>query len=102
MSKPITPDEADKRKQDSVPSFVIEIFNELILQKWDGYCAIIKGYEAADHLKERARLEGVTYQAYWLDIEPAYRSNGWECDYDKPGYNETYDGFYTFKKKVRE
>ena len=36
-------------------------------------------------------------QGVW-DFEPIYEKAGWKVSYDGPGYNESYDGYYIFKK----
>lgn len=33
-----------------------------------------------------------------LDVEQAYREYGWNVKYDKPGFNESYESFFIFKK----
>lgn len=35
----------------------------------------------------------------YLNVEEAYREQGWSVVYDKPGYNETYDASFEFKVK---
>jgi len=35
----------------------------------------------------------------WLDVEPIYREVGWNVEYDKPGYNETYEASFKFTRK---
>lgn len=37
----------------------------------------------------------------WLNVEYLFRAAGWEVQYDKPGYNETYEAYFTFSKKVK-
>jgi hypothetical protein len=32
----------------------------------------------------------------WLDIEDIFEKAGWIVQYDSPGYNESYDGFFIF------
>lgn len=44
-------------------------------------------------------LRGDVFERGYLDIEETYRKAGWSVVYDKPGYNETYDAFYTFTRK---
>lgn len=34
----------------------------------------------------------------WFDVESSYRRVGWRVEYDKPGYNESYEGFWKFSK----
>ena len=42
--------------------------------------------------------EQEVYDRNLLDVEDAYRKLGWKVAYDKPGYNEAYEGTYQFKK----
>ncbi len=35
---------------------------------------------------------------HWLDVEDVYREAGWVVEYDKPGYCESYEATFTFKK----
>jgi gamma-glutamylcysteine synthetase len=39
------------------------------------------------------------YDKKYLDIESLYKKHGWVVVYDKPGYSETYDPYWTFTKK---
>lgn len=101
MTKPITPAEVVTAKAAALPDGVLETFNDLIAKKWNGYSATLKIGEVCKALRLKMNLtEGVdALPGEWLDIEPVYRKAGWYCEFDKPGYNETYEGYYTFKKK---
>jgi hypothetical protein len=39
------------------------------------------------------------YDKGWLNIEPVYAEFGWVVEYDKPGYNESYDATFEFTKQ---
>jgi hypothetical protein len=97
MTKPITPDEAESGKH--IPDEVFEAFNELIaegdgdvLQK-DVVLRILA--KIPDTTREQIFKKG------WLNVEPAYRKAGWKVTYDKPGYCETYEANFTFRRKKR-
>lgn len=51
-----------------------------------------------------AKLPDVTreqiYENRWLDIEDSYRAVGWHVEYDKPGYCESYEATFTFKRRT--
>jgi hypothetical protein len=106
--KPITPNEASKAKATSIPDEVFEAFNELIAEKLDGNSATVlqKDVVARIILKirhnDRSRSENAIrnqiYEYGWLDVEPAYRRAGWKVEYDKPGYCETYEASFEFRK----
>jgi hypothetical protein len=97
-AKPITPAEVVKLKVTLIPDLVIEAFNELIAENYSG------GYSSFTEKKVVARIvkKGISsteaYANHWLDVEDLYRSIGWKVEYDKPGYNESYDATFTFKK----
>jgi hypothetical protein len=111
MTKPITPKEALKNKGSHIPDFVIEAFNQLITENFDGHSAIIDQEDALERICERmvdvpdlteapaSEKRTAIFEHGWLDVEPLFRKAGWRVVYDKPGYNETYDAFYEFRKK---
>ena len=39
------------------------------------------------------------FSNHWLDVEDIYRKQGWKVVYDSPGYDESYDAYYEFRKK---
>ena len=41
------------------------------------------------------------FDNHWLDVEDLYRKNGWKVDYDKPGYNESYNAYFVFSAKTK-
>ncbi len=98
--KPIKPQEIEQ----AIPGFVIEGANECIQAH---YTALSKtSHFTQDELIKYVlhfAPEGVTrnklFKNNWLDIEPIYRKEGWEVEYDKPGYCETYDANFTFTHK---
>jgi len=67
--KPISPKEVIVKKQEEFPDVMIEVVNELISKKWDGF------------------------------HEEIYKKQGWVVEYDQPGWDENYDSFYKFKMK---
>lgn len=104
MPGPITPDEVVAHKAAVViPEKVFDAFNELIAQHWNGRDATFKKNDVVDLiLAKYAESESVTmnsiYGNNWLDVEPIYREAGWDVVYDRPGYNESYDAKYIFKR----
>jgi len=94
--RPITPNEAIK----ALPDEVIEAFNDLICENIDGKTAKITQNQAVDRITAKLEIpRDAVFKRGYLDIEDIYRKAGWKVDYDKPGYNETYEGFFTFTKK---
>jgi hypothetical protein len=96
---PIRPEEVDTGKH--IPDEVIEAFNELIAEKYIGYAVV--GRENAikrilTKLPDVERMDIINKG--WLNIEGIYASAGWDVKYDKPGYNESYDPYFTFTRKT--
>ena len=100
MSGPINPKEVQARKNAKIPDEVFQVFNELIVDNWDGHSATVMQDDAAKKIAKKLKI--TTEQVYarsLLDIEGIYRKAGWKVEYDKPGYCETYEAFFRFTKK---
>lgn len=104
--KPISPQEVNHE----IPDCIIEAVNMLINKKWDGHSVTI--YQ--DEILEIVSVENPEpdyngdklprkeiFDNHWLDIEPLYRKQGWDVEYDKPGYNESYRAYFIFKPKMK-
>jgi hypothetical protein len=39
------------------------------------------------------------FDRHLLDVEEVFEDVGWDVDYDKPGYNESYQPTFTFTEK---
>ena len=77
--------QAVKDKVVIFPDEVFKVFNRLIVfHLRDGQASINQ-----DEIVKNG----------WLDIEDVYAGAGWEVEYDKPGYCETYEPTFTFRKK---
>lgn len=98
--KPVNPNEAIQLKKEVIPQEVIEAFNELIAQNFDGYEAVIKQKDVVELMVEKGLSRGEIFRRNWLDIEPIYELAGWKVVFDKPAYNETYEATFTFSIRV--
>lgn len=100
MAKPISPAEAAAEKLKNMPDAVIDTWNRIIAEKFDGHSATIKQNDIVVAL---AAATGVNrhkvFDTNWLYIEDLYRKEGWTVTYDKPDYNENYEAYFEFKKK---
>lgn len=101
--QPITPQEVVDKKLESIPDEVILAFNGLIAKKFNGSSATIKQNEAINAILTLTEDERIGRQEifdnHWLDVEDIYRKIGWDVEFDNPGYNESYEAFFVFKKK---
>lgn len=96
--KPVSPAEARVGKINVIPDFVIQAFNELIIQNLVGNTSSFKQDEVIARIKQLSNQE--RFDFWWLNVEEMYRMFGWKVEYEKPGYNETGYANYTFT--VRE
>lgn len=105
MSGPIRPDQVLKAKAAQIPEFVFEAFNAMITKNWNGRSARVDQSEVLAEIRFRQvdaepRYRGLDpFVEHWLDVESVYRTAGWRVDYDKPGFNESYEAFFVFEKK---
>lgn len=100
--RPITPDEVMKLRETYIPGEVYEVFNDLIVKKWDGRCSVIKQIDVLTQLLEK--ISDLTSTQIWerryLDIEKYYEEAGWKVVYDKPGFSECYEPTFEFTRKL--
>ena len=99
---PITPEQAEEQQLNSIPDFVIEAVNGLIVKKYrrEAKCAVLRQDEIIEAIQNVEFVErDVIIKNRWLDFEDLYRQAGWSVDYDTPGYNESYTPVFTFTKK---
>lgn len=96
--KPISPGEIAVHKAKVIPSFVFEAFNELIAAEYVNGRATIIQKDVVALIKDKMGLDQ-TFNINWLNVEEAYKEQGWHVIYDKPAYNESYDASFIFKAK---
>lgn len=100
MVKPITPEDVADEKLKYLPETVIDTWNRMIAQKWNGKCAVINQKEIIKALAAHNAVSDLTvWDLGWLEIEDIYRKAGWVVIYDKPAYYENYDATFEFTKK---
>lgn len=95
--KPISPKDVPDAKKEQMPDAVLEAFNELISAEFSEGRAVVKQSEAVALISKK--LERRDWPTKWLNVEEIYRQAGWNVEYDKPGYNESYPATFTFTKK---
>lgn len=97
--KPISPSEVCKQRDFNIPGEVIDIFNELIVEKFDGKTAVVHQDSAIKLITERLGVKSEEiYDKHWLEVESIFRNCGWKVSYDKPAYNEFYKAYFLFSK----
>jgi phosphoenolpyruvate synthase/pyruvate phosphate dikinase len=100
MNKPITPNEVIELKQTILPKEVFEAFNQMIAAEWDGNMAVVKQNAVSEIIAEKMNIStSEVYSLGYLEIETIYQKYGWNVEYDKPAYYETYGATFTFSKR---
>ena len=99
--KPITPQECSAQMGSHIPEFVIDSVNALLKKK---YCLGRATFTQDEIIAEiQKRGDSISreqiFDSKWLDFEPLYRRSGWDVEFDKPAYCETYDANWKFTKK---
>ena len=96
--KPITPNEVASQKLKTMPEGVLAAFNELIASKYTDGISVVTQDDVIKliFLKTDINRAEVFKEGY-LNVEEIYREAGWKVEYDKPGYNESYSPFFTFR-----
>lgn len=100
---PITPAEAQARRHSSIPGYVFQIVNDLLVANLRGGIATITQREiaAAIHSHPEYISLGIPhpniFQRGWMDFEDHYREHGWEVTYNRPVLGDMSPPSYTFK-----
>lgn len=98
-ARPVSPNELTNFQREQMPVEVIETFNEMLAENViEGY-GTVKQKEVIDRLVTKGLERALIFQRGWLNVEEIYREAGWKVEYDKPGYNESYDAYFKFTAK---
>jgi hypothetical protein len=99
VTKAIRPSEVAKAKRNSMPAAVIESFNELIVENFCNGSATVTQPDVVKRMIEKGLTSSDIFKNGWLDVEGIFEAGGWEVNYDKPGYNESYEANFTFSAR---
>lgn len=99
MTGPIRPEEVAEAKVGGIPEAVFQAFNELIAKHFVNGMARVKKDDVVDLIVEKGLCRADIFSNGWLNVEAAYRAAGWVVDYDKPGFNETYQATFSFRRR---
>ena len=98
----ISPSEAQKIHLGSeIPKGVYVVFNRILSRRFAS-SIIIKQEEVIEGVIEQMQSSGKNVTAryildhHWLDIEPAYETQGWKVKFYKPGYDEKFKSYWEF------
>lgn len=97
MKKAISPQECIVAQRNLVPDWVIDAFNSLIIQKWNGEISKIDEYDLSGYLDQ----QGVEFQTCedkgMFKIESIYKETGWEVN--RKLDLDTNDWYWEFRYK---
>ncbi len=93
---PMDPSELLAEKVLIIPNEVFVIFNSLIAENAMRGVARVNQFDVVGRLEELGFDRKEIYKKKWLDVEELYRKKGWSVEYDKPGWNETYEPYFIF------
>jgi hypothetical protein len=100
MAGPIKPSEVQKVKDSKLPEEVFQVFNDLIVEHWDGDSATVYMDEANKRIAKALNISGQeVYNRHLLDVETVYRKAGWKVKYDSPSIGDDYGAHFIFSKK---
>ena len=91
MTNPITPSEVLAAR--CLGNVIRETINNLITQEFNGTYAYIK----MSQIENNVQVQGVILPPKVATlIISEYQKAGWNVKWDNPGFNETYDAYFTF------
>jgi len=103
--KPISPNEASNKRISNINPAVIQAVNEILAEKY------VKGRNVVivqDDLLKRIRkidkklTSKFLFENKQLDFEDKYEAEGWDVEFDRPAYYESYETTYTFTPKKKK
>lgn len=97
MSKPIRPEEVGGHKATVIPAAVFDAFNAEIAARYEGGRAEVTQKAVMDRLTRAGLERREVFDRGWLNVEAAYEDFGWKVRYEKPGFNEGGEAFFTFE-----
>lgn len=99
MTGPIRPEDIQKLKTATTPEEVLKVFNEAIAEMWDGHGATVLQNVVADKIAKALNISrSDVFRRHLLDVEESYRAAGWDVEYDKPAYCESYEASFRFTR----
>jgi hypothetical protein len=93
--KPMRPEQIAEAKNLAIPGHVFDAFNTCITKTYTNGRAQVYQKDVVAEIAKTTENPPIE----WLDVEEAYRENGWDVQYDKPAYCESYRAFFIFSKK---
>ena len=102
---PISPQQVLEKQKDiklteaeKIPDFVYDVFDKLIAENFD--TGLSRSVVWQDRIVKLIGEVDPSFPIKWLDVEPKYRSLGWDVQYFKAPYYETGSSYFVFSIKL--
>lgn len=99
MSKPIKPEDVGAQKANFIPEAVFDAFNAEIIAHFTHGSAKVIQERVVSRLIGGGMSRHEIFDSGMLNVEEAYRAMGWKVEYEKPGYNESGEAYFTFSTR---
>jgi hypothetical protein len=99
-TKPLSPTEVAAHRKILAPDFVIQAWNDCIAEKWDGRQSKVLQEDLVQTVLKYATTlleREVAFEKGYLDLEPVFRDEGWDVEYRRPAYCESFPAYFLFK-----
>lgn len=112
IREPFSPQQLAQFRKETFDPIMIQAVNECLIDNYgsgqnimlrqgdiiERYIKLYKLAHAASH-KDNETIREDAFEKGLLDFEKFYVQRGWRVEYDKPGFNESYEPTYTFSPK---
>lgn len=96
----IGPEDMVKQWQQALPDEVVETFNDLLAQNFDGRFAIVREDDLLAALKEKGLNAKEVQEQRWLhQTYQLYKEAGWKADHRTPGWDDSFKPYFRFDIK---
>jgi len=95
---PIKPHEINKQ----FPEAVFTAFNNLIIKNFSGFSAFVNQKDVLAEMESLGINKKDVWENQWLNVEEAYKNEGWDVEYHKPFIDEAYEPYFVFTKKNQD
>jgi len=112
-NKALSPEEVRKKKVEEFEPDIIQAVNNLLVKNYNlndshGVSITILQKEVLEEffkvkgIEQDEKIVSIKKQLFaekQMDFEDLYRKVGWKVNFDKPGYDESYEPKYIFENK---
>lgn len=94
--KPFSPSDVDNAISETIPDFVIQAINNLLVEQGSNHYYRINGSQLKEEIAE-LNVDNIPNKTLWYSFEDIYRKLGWIVKFND---EDTFDdSYYEFKRK---